>query len=133
MENQIDTLVVGKNKEWKQDANMNKTSNQKFVMIPYQILLQQLQYKCENVGIKYIENEESYSSGTSFLDGEEPNKQNYNKSRRVERGLFKTNTGLLINSDVNGSYQIMMKVFPNAIKDRYGIEGVLTPIVINVV
>lgn len=131
VKNDIDTLVVGKNKEWKQNANMNKQSNQKFVSIPYQMLLQQLKYKCENVGIKYIETEESYSSGTSFLDGEETIKQNYDKSRRIERGLFRSNSGLLINSDVNGSLQIMMKVFPNAFSERYGIEGVLTPIVIN--
>ena len=45
--------------------------------------------------------------------------------------LFKSKTGLLINSDVNGSLQIMKKAFPNAIS-RYGIEAVLTPIVINV-
>lgn len=131
VENNIDTLVVGKNKEWKQNADMSKYSNQKFVSIPYQMLLQQLQYKCENVGVKYIETEESYSSGTSFLDEEEPIKQNYDKSRRIKRGLFKSNSGLLINGDVNGSLQIMMKVFPNAFSERYGIEGVLTPIVIN--
>ena len=65
------------------------------------------------------------------MDGEEPTKQNYDKSRRIERGLFRTNSGLLINSDVNGSLQIMMKVFSNAFSERYGIEGVLTPIVIN--
>ena len=131
VENEIDTLVVGKNKEWKQNASMSKGSNQKFVDIPYQMLLQQLKYKCDNVGIKYIETEESYSSGTSFLDGEEPIKQNYDKSRRIERGLFKSNSGLLINSDVNGSLQIMTKVFPNAFNERYGIEAFLTPIVIN--
>ena len=131
VENDIDTLVVGKNKEWKQNASMSKGCNQKFVDIPYQMLLQQLKYKCENAGIKYIETEESYSSGTSFLDGEEPIKQNYDKSRRIERGLFKSNSGLLINSDVNGSLQIMMKVFPNAFNERYGIEAFLTPIVIN--
>ena len=131
VENEIDTLVVGKNKEWKQNTSMSKVSNQKFVDIPYQMLLQQLKYKCENAGIKYIETEESYSSGTSFLDGEEPIKQNYGKSRRIERGLFRTNKGLLINSDVNGSLQIMMKVFPNAFNERYGIEAFLTPIVIN--
>ena len=130
-ENDIDTLVVGKNKEWKQNASMSKGSNQKFVDIPYQMLLQQLKYKCENAGIKYIETEESYSSGTSFLDEEEPIKQNYDKSGRIERGLFKSNSGLLINSDVNGSLQIMMKVFPNAFNERYGIEAFLTPIVIN--
>ncbi len=131
VENDIDTLVVGKNKEWKQNVDMSTQSNQKFVNIPYQMLLQQLKYKCEDVGIKYIETEESYSSGTSFLDGEEPVKQNYDKSRRIERGLFRSNYGLLINSDVNGSLQIMMKAFPNAFNERYGIEGVLTPIVIN--
>ena len=131
VENDIDTLVVGKNKEWKQNVDMSTQSNQKFVNIPYQMLLQQLKYKCEDVGIKYIETEESYSSGTSFLDGEEPIKQNYDKSRRIERGLFRSNYGLLINSDVNGSLQIMMKAFPNAFNERYGIEGVLTPIVIN--
>lgn len=131
VENKIDTLVVGKNKEWKQNTSMSKGNNQKFVDIPYQMLLKQIKYKCENVGIKYIETEESYSSGTSFLDGEEPVKQNYHKSRRIKRGLFKSNSGLLINSDVNGSLQIMMKVFPNAFNERYGIEAVLTPIVIN--
>lgn len=68
----IDTLVVGKNKEWKQESEMSKSVNQKFASIPYQMLLGQLQYKCENVGIKYVETEESYTSGTSFLDGEEP-------------------------------------------------------------
>ncbi|WP_347563293.1 transposase [Lactonifactor sp. BIOML-A4] len=131
MDNNIDTLVIGKNKEWKQESGMSKGSNQKFISIHYQMLLQQLKYKCENVGINYTETEESYTSGTSFLDGEEPVKQNYDKNRRIERGLFKSNNGLLINSDVNGSLQIMKKVFPNAV-DRYGIEGVLTPVVINV-
>lgn len=129
--NNIDALVIGKNDEWKQESNMCKKSNQNFVMIPYQMLLLQLKYKCENAGIKYIEHEEGYTSGTSFLDGEEPIKQNYDKSRRIQRGLFKSETGLLINSDVNGSLQIMKKVFPDAIS-RYGIEAVLTPIVINV-
>lgn len=130
-QNDIDTLVVGLNKEWKQESTMNKKSNQNFISIPYNMLMQQLKYKCENLGIKYIETEESYTSGTSFLDGEDPIKQNYNKSRRVQRGLFRSNSGLLINSDVNGSYQIMKKVFPNAV-NRYGIEAVLTPTVISV-
>ena len=131
LKNNINTLVVGKNKKWKQKSEMSKVSNQKFIQIPYEILLGQLQYKCENVGINYIEVDESYTSGTSFLDYEHPDKSNYDKSRRIVRGLFKSNSGLLINGDVNGSLQIMKKVFPNAFEERYGIEGVLTPIVIN--
>ena len=126
IENNIDTLIVGKNDEWKQE----KKRMQNFIFIPYEMLLRQLKYKCENARIEYIETNESYTSGTSFLDDEEPVKQNYDKSRRIQRGLFRSNSGLLVNSDINGSFQIMKKVFPNAIS-RYGIEAVLTPIVIN--
>ena len=127
----IDTLVVGHNQEWKQNVSLGKRNNQNFVMIPYNMLLWQLEYKCQDAGIKFIMTDESYTSGTSFLDNEEPKMENYNKDRRIYRGLFKSNSGRLINSDVNGALQIMKKVFPDAFSKRYGIEGVLTPMVIN--
>ena len=74
--------------------------------------------------------EESYTSGTSFLDGEKPVRANYDKRRRVHRGLFVSNNGIKINADVNGAYQIMRKVFPKANAD--GIEGVaLHPVRVN--
>lgn len=129
VQHQIDTLVVGHNDEWKQDLKMSKVNSQNFVGIPYEILIQQLKYKCEDVGINFIETEESYTSGTSFLDGELPCKENYNKKRRVKRGLFQA-ADTLINSDVNGSLQIICKVFPDAFS--YGIEVCLTPTIINV-
>lgn len=126
----IDTIVVGLNKEWKQESNMHKSVNQTFVQIPYDKFISKLAYKCEDVGIKFITHEESYTSGTSFIDGETPNKEFYNKSRRIVRGLFKSNDGTLINSDLNGAYQIMKKVFPNVFTN--GILGVdLHPVVIN--
>ena len=128
--NNIDTLVCGLNKEWKQDCSMSKSTNQKFVYMPYDMFIKQLEYKCQADGIKFILIDEAYTSGTSFLDGEIPCKENYDKSRRVQRGLFQSGKGL-INSDINGSLQIMKKVFPNAFS--YGIEGGLTPMVINVV
>ena len=43
------------------------------------------------------------------IDLEEINKTNYNKSRRITRGLFKTNNGMLINADVNGALNILRK------------------------
>lgn len=127
IENNIDTLIVGKNDTWKQ----NKKHMQNFTFIPYEMLLQQFQYKCENAGIKYIETNEAYTSGTSYLDDELPIKDNYNKDRRVQRGLFQAK-GMLINADVNGSLQIMRKVFPDSYTG-YGIEVDLTPTIINVV
>jgi putative transposase len=130
VKNKIDTIVCGYNKEWKQESSMSKINNQKFIYIPYEQYIQQLIYKCEDEGIKFLTIDESYTSGTSFLEGEVSCKENYDKSRRIQRGLFQ-NTNSLINSDVNGSLQIMRKAFSNAIS--YEIEGVLNPIVINVV
>jgi putative transposase len=127
----IDTVIVGKNDNWKQEINLGKRLNQSFIQIPYDMFIQQLQYKCEEVGIKVVLTNESYTSGTSFLDGEAPIKENYDKSRRIKRGLFKSNKGVLINADVNGAYQIIKKVSPNAFAD--GVEGVgLHPVKLNV-
>ena len=90
-----------------------------------------VQYKAQNVGVNFILTEESYTSGTSFLDNEEPVKANYNKTRRIHRGLFVSNKGIKINADANGAYQIMKKVFPNAYAN--GIEGVaLHPVRVSV-
>jgi putative transposase len=129
--NNFNTIVIGNNKEWKQKASMSKIVNQSFVGIPHMRFIEMIQYKAQNVGLTVILTEESYTSGTSFLDNEMPVKANYNKSRRVNRGLFVSNNGTKINADVNGAYQIMKKVFPNVISD--GIQGVaLHPVRVNV-
>lgn len=127
VEHNIDTLVVGKNDTWKQE----KKGMQNFTFIPYEMLLQQFEYKCKDVGIKYIETNESYTSGTSYLDNEVPTKENYNKDRRIQRGLFQAKN-MLINADVNGSLQIMRKVFPDSYTG-YGIEVDLTPATVNAI
>ena len=128
--NEINTIIIGNNKNWKQNSKMNKKVNQNFISIPHNSFIQKVQYKAEEFGIQVIVTEESYTSGTSFLDNELPIKENYNKSRRKHRGLFVSNNGTKINADVNGSYQIIKKVFPKAFAD--GIEGVgLHPFKVN--
>ena len=127
--NDIDTVIVGLNETWKQEINLGSKTNQNFVFIPYDMLIKQLDYKCQNEGKRLITTEESYTSGTSALDNELPIKEHYNKKRRITRGLFKSNDGILINSDVNGSIQICKKVNPNIFND-YGLEGCLNPIII---
>ncbi len=127
----IDTIVIGLNKEWKQESKINKVANQTFTQIPYDSFISKIKYKAENVGINVIVNEEFYTSGTSFLDNELPIKENYNKSRRIKRGLFVSNNGIKINADLNGAYQIIKKVFPNTFVN--GVLGVdLHPVVINI-
>lgn len=129
--NNIGTLIIGKNRKWKQECNMSKINNQKFTYVPYENFIDKLLYKCEEVGINLILTEESYTSGTSFIDGELPCKENYDKTRRTHRGLFESNEGIKMNADVNGAYQIMRKVFSDALSNE--IVGVhLHPIVINI-
>ena len=115
----IGTLVIGKNDVWKQDVNIGKRNNQNFVSIPHSRLVHMITYKCELLGIQVFETEESYTSKCSFLDREPMGKQESYVGRRIRRGLFKSSDGRLINADVNGSYNIMRKVFPNILE---GIE-----------
>ena len=48
-------------------------------------------------------------TGTSCLDYEEPLKENYNRSRRIKRGLFRSDSGQYINADIGAAYQIIVK------------------------
>ena len=126
----IDTLVCGLNKCWKQQIVLSKPNMQKFVYIPYDALINQLEYKCQSAGIRFVLTDESYTSGTSFLDNEQPIQEQYNRSRRKKRGLFQA-SDRLINADVNGALQIIKKVVPNAFS--YGIGAVnLTPLILDV-
>lgn len=132
LDNEIHTIVIGNNKNWKQAISLGKRTNQSFVSIPHKKLIDKIIYKARNVGIDVILTEESYTSGTSFLDEELPQKEFYNKKRRKHRGLFVSNQGIRINADVNAAYQIMKKVFPNEFSD--GIEGaVLHPVRVDII
>lgn len=112
--NDINTIIVGKNDRWKDSINMGDRNNQNFVFIPHARFIDMIKYKGQISGISVVCTEESYTSGTSFIDNESPNKKFYKKSRRIHRGLFKSNEGLLINADINGAHQIMKKAVPNA-------------------
>ena len=132
LEHQINTIVIGNNKNWKQSSSLGKVTNQAFVSIPHQKLIDKIWYKAQLCGIQVILTEESYTSGTSFLDDELPQKEFYNKERRIHRGLFVSNKGFKINADINAAFQIMKKVFPNVFTD--GIEGVvLLPVRVGIV
>ena len=118
----ITTLVIGKNKNMKQDINIGRVNNQNFVQLPIMRFADLMKYKCELEGIKVLFNEESYTSKCSFLDGEDICKHDKYMGKRVKRGLFVSRNGIKINADVNGAYNIMLKAVPNAFAN--GIEGV---------
>ena len=104
-ENECETIVIGDIKEIKQKMKKNK----RFVQIPIQNLVEKIEYKAKLEGIEVVKVTEEYTSGVSSIDKEEINKEKYEKSRRIKRGLFKTNKGKIINADVNGSINILRK------------------------
>ena len=108
-ENEVHTLFIGYNKGWKNESQLSKQVNQTFIQIGHYEFVQILTYKAEEAGITVKMVSEEYTSGTSFLDREESTEENYNKNRRVHRGLFISNNGIEINADVNAAYQILSK------------------------
>jgi IS605 OrfB family transposase len=130
VESNIATLVIGKNANWKQQINIGKANNQQFTSVPHARFVEMLTYKAQLVGIKVIQTEESYTSVASFLDLDAipiygtPEAHNAKFSgKRVKRGLYKASSGIKFNSDINGSYNIMRKVVPDAFGN--GIKGVV--------
>ena len=117
-EMQIETVFIGKNKNWKKKLPFGKTVNQRFTYLPYETFIEQLHYKCRVRGISVIVQEESYTSKASFLDNDDIPVHGETETprfsgRRITRGLYRTSTGRLINADVNGAYNIMRKGLMN--------------------
>ena len=102
----VSTLVVGKNTGQKINSKLKN-----FMQVPLFRLIEMIKYKAELAGITFIRVNESYTSGTSFLDDELPTKEFYNSDRRKYRGLFLSNDLKRINADVNASFQIMKKIY----------------------
>lgn len=123
--NNISTLIIGYNEEWKQNINLGRTNNQSFTNIPFYTFINQLDYKCKLEGINVILTEESYTSKCSFLDNESIEEHESYLGKRIKRGLFKSAKGRLINADLNASLNILKKVVGEF---EYPIEACSTPL-----
>ena len=127
---EIDTIVIGRSKGWKQGINIGRVNNQNFVFVPFLKLLFMIRYKAEEVGIQVIESDEAYTSLCSFLDCESIEKHDVYLGRRITRGLFKTAKGKFINADTNGAFNHLRNAVPNSMVKVMeqvvadGIEGV---------
>ena len=122
-ENDLGTLVIGYNEQWKQNANLGKRTNQNFVGVPFSHLMRKITYKAALIGINVLVQEESYTSKCSFLDREPIGKTPSPAGKRISRGLFRSAKGTVLNADVNGVYTILRKAVPNSFRDD-GIEDV---------
>lgn len=108
-ENNIGTIIIGHNKEWKQNVSIGKRNNQNFVDIPFNKLIQNITYKGNLVGINVDMTEESYTSKTDHLMNETMQHYNNFSGKRVSRGLFLSGIGKVINADANGAIGMLRK------------------------
>lgn len=115
IKHEVGTLVLGENKLWKQESNMGKINNQKFVQMPIGLLKQMIEYKAAQAGIRIISQEESYTSKASFLDNDRVPVYGKNDAKalfsgkRISRGLYRSKDGTVINADLNGAANILKK------------------------
>lgn len=144
----IDTVIIGENKGWKDKVNIGKENNQMFVQIPFTRFKNMMSYLCEKNGIRLVFQEESYTSKASFrardfipVYGEngadqvpfsgrrKPTKYKGNYKKDGFRGLYQDYDGTIINSDLNGSANIGRKAFPTMF-DNDGKEPDFTDVII---
>ncbi|HDX9639685.1 TPA: transposase [Bacillus mobilis] len=112
----IDTIVLGYNAGWKQNSDMGKKNNQKFVQIPFHKLIAAIENKCIKEGIRFLKQEESYTSKASFLDkdpvpvwSKDDSKQYHFSGKRMTRGLYQSKSGKCIHADINGALNTLQK------------------------
>jgi len=111
----VTEIVIGNNKNWKQNINLGKRTNQNFVSIPFNHLIEKIEYKAKELGIRVKITEESYTSKCSSYDLEPIQKHEIYVGKRTKRGLFRTAQNKYINADANGAVNIIRKVFPNTV------------------
>ena len=133
----IGTLVIGYNETFQRNSDMNKRNNQNFVNIPYGKLRSKLEYLSELNGVVFVKQEESYTSKASFWDNDTipvynaDNPKSYSFSgKRVQRGLYRTADGRLLNADVNGALNILRKCSVVDLTVLYSSGDVDTPVII---
>lgn len=127
IKNDIFILVIGRNKNWKQNIRMRKKNNQNFTNIPFHKLIQMLKYKAEEKGIEVTFVTEEYTSQTCSSCSHRSRKN------RKYRGLFVCKKcNLVINADVNAAKNIAKKAFPEfeRIRDRGSVALPVKPIVL---
>ena len=131
--NNIGTIVIGLNKNWKQNINLGKKNNQKFVEIPFSNLVDKISYKAKLVGIDVKITEESYTSKVDHLAFETLEKHDIYLGKRKKRGLFQSSVNQLINADINGSIGIARKVFGDSVVQQIIGSGLaFNPIRVNI-
>ena len=103
----ITCVVAGDIRNIRREKDLGHRTNQKFHSLPYNRIYIMLEYKLKRYGIRFIKQEESYTSQCSPLSPE-VGKRYAEPSKRKERGLYRDGNRTY-NADAVGAYNILRK------------------------
>ena len=124
--NNVGVIVHGWNQGIKNNSKMSKKVNQEFVTIPNAAIKNRIEQLATSYGIKFIEQEESYTSKSNFLGddelptfGEKSERRHRftgKRGRKIKgklnnlgRGGYLTDDGIWLNSDCVGAANLLRK------------------------
>ncbi|MHA1972523.1 MAG: RNA-guided endonuclease InsQ/TnpB family protein [Candidatus Hodarchaeales archaeon] len=103
LQNNISTIVVGYNEQWKQKCSLGRHNNQNFVQIPFLKLVKMLEHKGSLVGITVVRVPEAYTSIRCSHCSQ------ISRSNRRSRGLYICRScGSHFNADHNAARNILL-------------------------
>lgn len=127
----IHTVVIGDLTNIRKGKDFGHVINQQFHTLPYLKLYIMLEYKLALKGIRFIKQNEAYSSQTSPL-AKTVCKSEAEKNNRVARGLYK-DSGYCWNADTVGAFNILRLYFAkNKITNELNPLKLKTPYIIKV-
>ena len=104
-EHGINTVVIGDITNIRQGKDLGHKTNQKLHALPYAKICRMLEYKLAMCGIRFVKQDEAYTSQTSPLS-EKVSRENARKRNRVKRGLYE-DRGYVWNADSVGAFNIL--------------------------
>ena len=127
----ITCVVTGDIRNIRREKDLGHRTNQKFHSLPYNRIYIMLEYKLKRYGIRFVKQEESYTSQCSPLSPE-VGKRYAEPSNRKERGSYRDGNRVY-NADAVGAYNILRKYHSvSGVKKELSVTGLKTPEIIKV-
>ena len=124
-------VVAGDIRNIRKGKDLGHRTNQKFHNLPYNRLYSMMEYKLKMYGIRFVRQEESYTSQCSPLSPE-VEKRYAQPCNRKQRGLYR-DRNRKYNADAVGAYNILRKYLSvSGEKKELSVTGLKTPEIIKV-
>jgi len=123
--NDIRTVVTGDIRGIRKDKDLGTVTNQKLHALPYERIYRMLEYKLSMKGIRFVRQEEAWTSQCSPQSAE-VSKACADRRNRKKRGLYEE-AGKVWNADAVGAYNILRKY--KGMTGAFPLRGLSSPVI----